>query len=205
MARTTRNYKQNLVLESIFTQGEKMSVEIEKYLNKVNKNLKPLPLSMRTDIIAEIKSNIAQMQANNISSEQILESLGNPKTLAKEYLANLITSKKTTGIKRVLLACAFYSLASLSGIILIPTLGILAPTFIFSGVVTIIAVTVNLFSYLLLGYGIPYIQVLDYSPVPGFFIGLAVGIILATVGLASWKALKLYILGITKVNEKIQK
>ncbi|QPK93644.1 DUF1700 domain-containing protein [Actinomyces sp. zg-332] len=84
-----------------------MSVEIEKYLNKVNKNLKPLPLSMRTDIIAEIKSNIAQMQANNISSEQILENLGNPKTLAKEYLANLITSKKLLALNEYYLPVLF--------------------------------------------------------------------------------------------------
>lgn len=49
-----------------------MNATFEKYLDKVDKCLKPLPTSERVDIVKEIKGSILEMDSENISSEQIL-------------------------------------------------------------------------------------------------------------------------------------
>lgn len=65
-------------------------MELEKslneYLEKIEKYLKPMIVSERVDIVKEIKSEMLELQNNGISTEQIIDRLGNPKELAKAYL-----------------------------------------------------------------------------------------------------------------------
>ena len=49
-----------------------MNAALEKYLNTVDKCLKPLPASERVDIVKEIKSSILEMESDNLTTEQIL-------------------------------------------------------------------------------------------------------------------------------------
>ena len=55
---------------------------LNDYLEKVEKHLKPLPLSERVDIVKEIQSEISELQRNGKNAEEIIERLGNPKELA---------------------------------------------------------------------------------------------------------------------------
>ena len=56
---------------------------LNDYLEKVEKYLKPLPVSERVDIVKEIKSEILELQGNGKAAGEIIERLGNPKELAK--------------------------------------------------------------------------------------------------------------------------
>ena len=67
-----------------------MNAALEKYLDTVDKCLKPLPTSERVDIVKEIKSSVLEMESENLSEEQILERLGKPKELARAYLGDLM-------------------------------------------------------------------------------------------------------------------
>ena len=49
-----------------------MNTTFEKYLDTIDKCLKPLPTSERVDIVKEIKGSILEMESENLSTEQIL-------------------------------------------------------------------------------------------------------------------------------------
>ena len=60
-----------------------MEKSLNDYLEKIEKNLKPLPVSERVDIVKEIKSEILELQGDGKTPEEILERMGNPKELEK--------------------------------------------------------------------------------------------------------------------------
>ena len=110
-----------------------MNTTFEKYLDTIDKCLKPLPTSERVDIVKEIKGSILEMESENLSTEQILTRLGKPKDLAKAYLGDLLAKENGFSWNRFLTVCAFYSLVGFSGLFVIPVLVIVAPTFILCG------------------------------------------------------------------------
>lgn len=122
---------------------------LNDYLEKIEKYLKPLPVSERVDIVKEIKSEILELQGDGKTSEEIIERLGNPKELAKAYLGDLIAKSSSFSWNRMLAICAYYSLASLSGLIVIPVLAICAPVFIVCAIATPILGAVKLIDALL--------------------------------------------------------
>ena len=63
---------------------------LNDYLEKIERYLKPLPISERVDIVKEIQSEIFELQSNGKNAKEIMERLGNPKELAKAYLGDLI-------------------------------------------------------------------------------------------------------------------
>lgn len=73
-----------------------MEKNLNDYLEKVEKYLKPLPVSERVDIVKEIKSEILELQGGGKTAEEILERLGNPKELAKAYLGDWIAKSSGT-------------------------------------------------------------------------------------------------------------
>ncbi len=73
-----------------------MDKVMNHYLDQVDKYLKSMPTGERVDIVKEIKSEMLELEKlQGLSSEQIIERLGNPKELAKAYLGDYI-SKNTT-------------------------------------------------------------------------------------------------------------
>lgn len=92
-----------------------MDAKLEKYLDTVDKHLKPLPVSERVDIVKEVKASMQEMQAEGLSSEQILARLGDAKDLARAYLGDLLAESNGFSWTRVLTVCAFYSLVRFSG------------------------------------------------------------------------------------------
>lgn len=175
-----------------------MNTKLEKYLDNIDKNLRPLPASERIDIVKEIKSSIIEMENEKLSDEQILERLGNPKYLAKAYLGDLLASKKGFSISRFLTVCAFYSVMGFSGMIIIPCLAIIAPTFIFCGIAAPVLGSVKMTDYIF-NLGLPYVQHIviilsniELNPVWEFFGLIIIGALLFLAGRGAWKLLLCY-------------
>lgn len=179
---------------------------LNSYLEKIDRYLKPLSVSERVDIVKEIQSEILELQRNGKSTEEIMERLGNPKELAKAYLGDLIAKDTFFNWNRVLAICAYYSLASLSGLIIIPTLAICAPTFIFCGIIVPISGAVKLIDFLL-NLSIPYVQYIGISginsPILVFIICIITGVVLCLIGVGCWKLLVFYIKNMSKVKNKL--
>ncbi len=89
----------------------------------------------------------------------------------------------------------FYLGTFFSGIFVVPILGIIAPTFIFFGVITPLLGFVKLIGYLF-NFTVPYVsfQIGDFelNPIIGFSLSIVVGLILYFVGKEAWKLLLKY-------------
>lgn len=179
---------------------------LNDYLEKVEKYLKPLPVSERVDIVKEIKSEILELQGNGKAAGEIIERLGNPKELAKAYLGDLIAKSNTFNWNRVLAICAYYSLASLSGLFVIPVLAICAPVFIVCAIATPILGAVKLIDALL-NLGIPYASYIGISgienPAIVFILSIVMGVALYLIGRGCWKLLAYYIKGVSKAKQHL--
>ena len=183
-----------------------MEKNLNDYLDKVEKYLKPLPISERVDIVKEIKSEILELQSDGKTAEQITGRLGNPKELAKAYLGDLIAKNDSFSWNRVLAICAYYSLASLSGLIVIPVLAICSPVFIICAIATPIMGFVKLIDALL-NLGITCANYIGISgienPVAVFIISIVMGVILYHIGRGCWKLLVYYIKGVSKAKQHL--
>lgn len=184
-----------------------MDTKLESYILTVDKNLKPLPADERKDILEEIKSSIKEMEYNNLSTEEIIKQLGDPNELAKGYLSNLLSAKSTSTWDTFLTVAAYYSLVGLSGVIIIPTLGITAPILIVFSVLTPIFGAFKLVDYL---FGlhltiakfpindVKMVNNLEFSPIIEFLVSIVFGIILYWLGRQAWRLLLRYCQHISK-------
>lgn len=188
-----------------------MDKKLNDYLEKIERHLKPLPVSERIDIVKEIQSQILELQNNGKTAEEIVERLGNPKELAKAYLGDMISKDKTFHWNRVLAICAYYSLASFSGLIIIPTLAICAPVFILTGILTLILGAVKLLDTLL-NLNIPYAQNIVIisigtasidNPFIVFAVSAVVGAVLYLIGRGCWKLLVSYIKAVSSAKHRL--
>ena len=180
-----------------------MEKSLNDYLEKIEKNLKPLPVSERVDIVKEIKSEILELQGDGKTLEEILERMGNPKELAKAYLGDLIAKSSSFSWSRMLAICAYYSLAGLSGMIVIPVLVICAPVFIACGIAAPVLGAVKLIDTLL-HLGIPYAGCIGISgienPAIVFVLSIVMGVALYLAGRGCWKLLVYYIKGVSQAK-----
>lgn len=173
-----------------------MDAQLEKYLDKIDKHLKPLPVSERVDIVKEVKASMLEMQADGLDTAAILARLGDEKALARAYLGDLLAESSGLSWTRILTICAFYSLVGFSGMVVIPCLAIMAPVFIACGIFCPLAGTAKLLDYLL-GLGIPWMDNVGVflfgpdplGPVATFFVLLLLGAVLIILGRLCWKAL----------------
>lgn len=64
-----------------------MNKKLEDYLDTIDHYLKPMPASERIDIVNEIKSELSELELqNDLTADEIIDKMGNPKELAKAYL-----------------------------------------------------------------------------------------------------------------------
>lgn len=183
-----------------------MEKQLNSYLEQVEKYLKPLPVSERVDIVQEIKSEMQELQAAGQTPEQILARLGEPKEMARAYLGDLIAQSGGLSASRVLALCAFYSVTGLSGLFVIPVLGICAPVFLLCGVVTPLLGAVKAVD-VALGLHIPYVQYIGIAgvqnPVLVFVLCILAGIALFALGYGCWKLLVGYVKSISRVKRTL--
>lgn len=186
-----------------------MNTIFEKYLDTVDKCLRPLPASERVDIVKEIKGSILEMESDHLSPEQILERLGKPKDLAKAYLGDLLSKERGFSWNRFLTVCAFYSIVGFSGMIVIPCLAIMSPVFIICGIVSPILLAVKMIDYIL-NLGLPYMEnmgifigITELNPIVEFAIGLIIGVLLCLIGRGCWKLLVYYCKKVSKTKSDL--
>lgn len=189
-----------------------MDAKLEKYLDAIDRHLKPLPASERVDIVKEVKASMQEMQAEGLDSAQILARLGDEKDLARAYLGDLLAETSGFSWTRILTVCAFYSLVGLSGMVIIPCLAIMAPVFIGCGIFCPLAGTAKLVDYLL-NVGIPWMDNVGVfisssgdSPlgaVPTFFILLVMGAVFIYAGHLCWKGLVGYCKKVGQVKNRL--
>lgn len=187
-----------------------MDVRLEKYLNKIDRHLKPLPISERIDIVREIKSSMIEMENDDLSVEQIIERLGKPDDLARAYLSDLLSKDNHLNLTRILTICAFYSLVGLSGMFIIPTLIIIAPTFIICGILSPILGLIKMIDYIF-HLGIPYVEhigivltgIIELDPISEFIGTLIIGILLYYIDHLAWKTLLLYCQQVSKTKRNL--
>ena len=188
-----------------------MNSALEKYLDTVDKYLKPLPASERADIVKEIKSSVLEMESDNLTTEEILNRLGKPQDLAKAYLGDLLSKEDGFSWKRFLTVCAFYSIVGFSGMVVIPCLAIMAPVFIVCGIASPLLMAVKVIDYIL-NLGLPYMEnmgiftgIIELNPIAEFAVALVIGALLVLAGRGCWKLLVIYCrkVGRTKTNLSI--
>lgn len=186
-----------------------MNAKLEKYLDAIDKHLRPLPTSERIDIVKEIKGSMIEMENENLSEEQILERLGKPEDLARAYLGDLLANGTGFSWNRFLTVCAFYSIVGFSGMFIIPSLAIIAPTFIVCGILAPVLGAIKMINYVL-NLGLPYVEnigivltgIVELNPVVEFFASVIIGALIYFAGRGAWKLLLAYCkkIGSTKRN-----
>lgn len=103
----------------------------------------------------------------------------------------------------MLAICAYYSLAGLLGMIVIPVLVICAPVFIACGIAAPVLGAVKLIDTLL-HLGIPYAGCIGISgienPAIVFVLSIVMGVALYLAGRGCWKLLVYYIKGVSQAK-----
>lgn len=177
----------------------------------------------------KIGSFIAELRKEkNITQEELAEKLGvnvksvsrweNGKNLPDHSLLKdlcslfnisineLYEGEKITKTKKVKQIFLFYTLVSLTGIFIIPILGIIGPTFILCSIVCPILGLVKLISYFL-GFDLPIVmfQIGNYTlnPILGFIASIIVSVLMYIAGIATWKLLIKYIHFVSEKKRKL--
>lgn len=168
-----------------------MEAILNEYLEKIDKYLKPLPVSERVDIVGEIKSGMTEMALERkLSPEQILERLGNPKELASAYLGEALVKNSSFSLRRFAAAFVFYSLTGLSGMFVLPFTSVLAVSLMLCGIIAPLAGIIQMAGYLL-GFDTPFVvvQLGPYTPAPPIALvySIVMGILLFLLGRGCWK------------------
>ncbi len=167
------------------------------YLEKIDRYLRPLPLSERTDIINEIKSQMMELKAGNcLTSDQITERLGNPKELAGAYLGESLSQSAAFSLRRLIYAILFYCLAGLGGIFILPFTTILAGALLVCGVIAPVSGLVKAAGFLM-GFDVPWVSFQFGSwtahPLLALPLSVLLGILLFLAGKGFWKLTLKYI------------
>lgn len=163
---------------------------LDQYLEDVDRSLRPMPASERVDIVKEIKSELLELEAQGLGPEEIVSRLGGPRELAAAYLSDAIVKNPRFSFRRLGAVAAFYSLAGLGGMIVLPATSIMAVTFLLCGAVL---PAVGLLSFLasLVGIEVPWVvmQLGGWTAPPAlaFLISAVVGLLLLLAGWGMWK------------------
>lgn len=171
--------------------SKKLNKGIEQYLSQVDRYLKPLNVSEKTDILSELKSSFYERIKNGQSEEEILADMEPAKVLAMSYLGESIIENRGFSLGQFMKALGFYSLASMAWVSIIPTLAVLSLGFFISSGVSILA------GFLAMLKGMLRISLLDrvrivffvdeITGIPALLIGLVMAVIFVGLGIACWK------------------
>lgn len=99
--------------------------------------------------------------------------------------------------------------ASLSGLIVIPTLAIIAPVLIVCGIVSPILMAVKMVDYIF-NLSLPYVEnmgvftgIVELNPIAEFVCSVVIGVLLYLAGRGCWKLLVYYIKGVSKAKRHL--
>lgn len=167
-----------------------MNENLEKYLNNVDRHLKPITISERMDIINEIKSSIEDMKKDGLSEYEIINRLGDSKQLAANYVYNILGDKPKISFKNILKVISLYSLVGISGIFILPLFIGFAVCFGLASILTIIA-GIWVLSSLFIKYNVE-LPVFSFTgttlgPIESFIASLVIAIVCLLISVVSWK------------------
>lgn len=164
---------------------------LEKYLSQVDKHLKYMPVSEKTDILSELKSSFYERVEQGQTENDIIAEMGPAKDFALSYLGKAIVENKNFSFRHFMMALGFYSFASLAWVSLIPALAICSASFFFSCGVSVLAGAMGLLKGFL---HIPLIDKMQFiffiyelKGIPALLVGLLSAVIFFFLGLLSWK------------------
>lgn len=167
-----------------------MEQQLERYLETVDRSLRPMPASERVDIVREIKSELLELEAQGLRPEEITSRLGTPRDLAAAYLSDAIVKNPRFSWKRLGSVAAFYSLAGLGGMIVLPAASITAAMFLLCGAVVPAAGLLSLLASLV-GIDVPWVMLQFGSwtapPLAAFPVSVVTGLLLLLAGRGLWK------------------
>ena len=167
-----------------------MEQQLERYLDAVDRCLRPMPASERVDIVKEIKSELLELEAQGLGPEEIAARLGTPKDLAAGYLSDIIVKNPRFSWKRLGAVAAFYSLAGLGSMVVLPTTSITAVTFLVCGAL-VPALGLVKFLASLVGIDVPWVR-LQFGTwtapaVLAFPVSVVTGLLLLLAGRGLWR------------------
>lgn len=168
-----------------------MDQELNAYLDRVDRYLKPMSAWERVDIVQEIRSEMLELAGQGLSPQAIIDRLGAPKELAAAYLRDVIVKNPGFSWRRLGSVAAFYSLAGLGGMIVLPVTSITAVTFMLCGALVPAAALLSLAASLV-GIDTPWVvmQLGNWTapPLAAFPIAVMMGLLLLLAGRGLWKA-----------------
>lgn len=182
--------------------------KINRYLENVNRNLKHLTISEKTDIINEIKSHIKEVQRDqNMDVDTILHNLGAPAELAKAYVGETIANSSNFNFKNLTRLISFYGLTGLSGMFVVPCISILSVSLYACSFIVLIGGAIKTIGTLL-GFEVPFIMFhFGFFTLPGI-LALPVSIPFAALfyfcSKKLWKVLKSYMASVSKNYHSIK-
>lgn len=140
----------------------------------------------------------------------INELLSGEKIQKKDYQQKLeenILNTINYSNQKLLKSLLFYISVFFSGIFIIPTLGIIAPTFIVCGIIIPILGFIKLIGYIY-NFEVPFIMFqidqVELNPIPAFILSIITGLVLYLIGKYLWHILKKYINKVKTESQKLE-
>lgn len=169
----------------------KISNDLEKYLSQVDRYLKYIPVSEKTDILSELKSSFYERLKNGQSSKEIIAKMPSAKDLAADYMEDSIDRNKNFSFKRMCQYILFYSYSSLIWLAVIPTLFTLAIGFLLSGIISFAAGIMGLLKGLVNISFLNEIKVIfiyhELKGVSALLAGILLAIVFTILGILFWR------------------
>lgn len=184
-----------------------MNKLLSDYLDRVDRYLRPASAADRADIINEIKSEMAELEAEKgYTPEQITERLGDSKELAQAYLGEAISKDDKFSAGKLGAMIAFYSAAGLGSLFILPITGVLAAGLMLFGVIAPIAGIIKAAGFLI-GVDVPFVmfQVGSYTahPLAALPLSAVMGVLFFLAGKGLWKLTLRYIQMVARGKEKL--
>lgn len=173
-------------------QDVKISNDLEKYLTHVDRYLKYLPISEKTDILSELKSSFYERLISGQSSEEIIAKMPSAKELAGNYIEDAFVKTNKLSFKTLCKYLLFFSYSSLIWLAVIPTIFTLAIGFFLSGVISFAAGIMGLLKgFINISFldKIKFIFVYyELKGISALIVGILFAIIFSALGVLFWKA-----------------
>lgn len=167
--------------------------KIGKFLQNMRKNNNWTQEELAEKLSVNVKSVSRRENGKNLPDHSLIVQICKLFKISINEFYNGCKVKKGKKLAQIVI---FYIVASLTGIIILPSLGIVAPTFILSGLIVPIAGLVKLVGYIL-GKDIPFIVFgvgkFTLNPFAGFLLSIVVGLLMILAGIYMWKILMKYI------------
>lgn len=164
---------------------------LEKYLSKVDRHLRYMPVSEKTDILSELKNSFYERMKQGQTEEEILAEMGSAKDFALGFLSRKIVENKKFSFRHFMMAFGFYSFASFTWVSLIPVLAILSVSFFFSCGVSVFAGVLGMLKGI---FHFPLIEnmrfvvfLYELKGLPALIAGLLLAAIFLILGILCWK------------------